>query len=137
MNMVSFPSPGLRKLLLSATDLIEICLWKIPHSTYISPEEIATCLSALNRLEEFRLGFEYFSSHRDQDSRRPPPPTRYALPALTLLKFEGTTDYLEDFISRIDAPILEYYRISLFQQPIINTPQLAQFNARTPKLNTQ
>jgi hypothetical protein len=40
------------------TDLVEICLWRIPHSAYISPEEIATCLSALTRLEEFRLRFK-------------------------------------------------------------------------------
>ena len=37
--------PGLPKLLLSTTDLVRLNLLRIPHSGYISPEAIVTCLS--------------------------------------------------------------------------------------------
>lgn len=42
---------GLRKVLLSATDLAILSLSNIPHSGYFSPEAIVTCLSALTRLK--------------------------------------------------------------------------------------
>jgi hypothetical protein len=36
------PFPGLPKLLLSATHLVHLDLWRIPHSGYISPEAMVT-----------------------------------------------------------------------------------------------
>jgi F-box-like len=38
------PFPGLPKLLLTATHLIFLHLWRIPHSGYISPEAMVTAL---------------------------------------------------------------------------------------------
>jgi len=74
---IPFPFPALRKLLLSAADLIEVRLWRIPYyEVYISPWEIATCLSALTRLEEFHLGFGFDRRLLDDNSRLPPPQTR-------------------------------------------------------------
>jgi hypothetical protein len=49
--------PGLPKLLSSATHLAKLQLWDIPDSTYISPEAMATCLSASSRLEQLSLQF--------------------------------------------------------------------------------
>jgi hypothetical protein len=51
------PFPGLPKLLLSATHLVYLNLWSIPHSGYISPEEIVTCLSTLIDFRGFGLQF--------------------------------------------------------------------------------
>ena len=132
---IPFPFPGLRKLLLSAADLVEVRLWRIPYEEYISPWEIATCLSALTRLEEFHLGFG-FDDRRllDDDSRLPPPPTRYALPALTSLKIEVAIDYLEDLISRIETPIREHLSMVFSPQLRLDTLQLTKFIDRTPKL---
>jgi hypothetical protein len=48
------PFPGLPKLLLSATGLVTLSIWGIPHSGYISPEAMVRCLSTLTRLESFR-----------------------------------------------------------------------------------
>jgi hypothetical protein len=42
---------------------------------------------------------------------------------------------LEDLVARIDAPLLDTFEIVFFHQLIFDTPQLAQFLARTP--NTQ
>ena len=48
---------------------------------------------------------------------------------------EGVSEYLEDLVARIDAPLLDTFEIVFFHQLIFDTPQLAQFLARTP--NTQ
>ena len=80
-------------------------LQNIPHSGYISPEAMATCLSMLtSSSNHFRLEFESPHSCPDQESRRPPPPTRFILPALRTFLFKGVNEYLEEFMARIDAP---------------------------------
>jgi hypothetical protein len=52
------------------------------------------------------------------------------------LKFEGIGEYLEDLVAWIDAPLLGELKITLFHQPIFDTPQLAQFISRAPKFET-
>ena len=98
---IPFPVPALQKLLLSATDLVKIRIWKIPNFWYISSEETVTCLSTLTRLEVFELGFQARVNLR---SRRLPPSTRCVFPALTSLQFKGAYEYTEDLMARIDAP---------------------------------
>jgi hypothetical protein len=48
--------------------------------------------------------------------------------------FEGVSEYLEDLVARIDAPLLDRLLITFFHQLIFDTPQLAQFVARTPNI---
>ena len=79
----------------------------------------------VDQARKFLPGIRIRFSHRDQDSRRPPPPTRYTLLALTSLTFNGATDYLEDLISRIDASILEHLSITFVLQIRFDTPQLS------------
>jgi hypothetical protein len=42
---------------------------------------------------------------------------------------------LEDFVARIDTPLLDSLDIMFFHQVILYTPQLAQFVARTPNIH--
>jgi hypothetical protein len=128
------PIPKLPKLLLSATDLGRLDLRRIPHSGYISPEAIVTCLSTLPRLERLYLGFESSRSRPNRESQRLPPPTRSLLPALIKLHFTGVTEYLEDLVARIDSPLLDCLEIVLLHQRIFFAPQLIQFIGRTPTL---
>jgi hypothetical protein len=130
------PFPGLPKLLLSATELVCLSLWRIPHSGYISPEAIVTCLSVLTRLEKLRIRFESPQSRPDHRSRHPPPRTRTVLPILTWLEFRGVSEYLEDLVARIDAPLLKDLMITFFHQLTFDTPHLTQFISRTPKFKT-
>ena len=74
------PFPGLRKLLLSATNLVNLQLTNIPHSGYISPDAMVTALTALTRLQNLDLGFRSPRSHPDQASRLPPHLTRTVFP---------------------------------------------------------
>jgi len=133
------PFPGLPKLLFSATGLVHLELHNIPHSGYVLPETIATCISTSTGLKRLVLKFESPQSRPARQSRRPPPQSRSVLPALIDFSFTGVSEYLEDLVARIDAPLLSYMSITFFHQLILHTPQLTQFISRTPtlKLNGQ
>ena len=124
--------PGLPKLLLSATHLVHLSLAGIPHSGYISPEVMVSCLSVLTRLKDIHIGFESRRSCPGQKSERPPLETRI-LPNLTKLDFRGASEYLEDLVARIKAPLLDEFEIIFFHQLKFDTPQLTEFIRRTPK----
>ena len=128
------PFPGLPKLLLSATHLVDIRLRVIPHSGYFSPEAMVFSLSTLTSLEELRIEFQSPLSRPDRASRRPPPPTRSVLPALTSFWFKGASEYLEIVVARIDAPQLNKLYITFFNQIVFDTPEFIQFICRTPML---
>ena len=128
--------PALGKLLLSACNLVELWLWDIPHSGYISPKAVVTCLSASTRLESLYLGFHSHRSRPERTTRRPPPPTRISLHALTNFQFKGVSEYLEDVAVRIDAPLLQVVHITFFNQLVLDISQLSKFIGRTEKLRT-
>jgi hypothetical protein len=134
LQLCGVPFPGLPKLLLSATHLVTLHLWNVPRSGYIPPEAMVTALSALTTLKEFQLQFHSHRSYPDRERRHPPPLTRSVLPALTNLIFRGVTEYLEDLVARIDAPLLDMLEITFFRQLTFHTPQFAQFIGRTPNL---
>jgi hypothetical protein len=123
--------PALPKLLLSTTDLVRLSLWGIPHSGYLSPETIVTALAALANLKSLTIEFQSPRSRPHRESRRPPPPTRIVLPALTHFEFHGASEYLEGLVARTDAPLLDSICITFFHQLIFDIPQLAQFMRRT------
>src|SRR5258707_459304 len=125
------PFPGLPKLLLSATHLVTLHLWNIPNSGYFTPKAIVTGLSTSTSLEVLRLDFESPLSHPKRESRRPPPLTRSILPALTMFRFMGASEHLDDLVARIDTPLLDSLQIRFFHQLIFDTPQLVQFISRT------
>ena len=123
---------GLPKLLSSTNNLVELTLRNIPHSGYISPEAMVSCLSTLTSLKELDLSFQSPRSRPDKESQRPPLLTRTLLPALTDLGFDGVSDYLDDFVARIDAPLLKSMTMEVFHQVTFDIPQLAQFISRIP-----
>jgi hypothetical protein len=135
LKLNNIPFPGLPKLLLSATHLVDLSLLNIPHSRHFSSEVMASCLSMLTRLETLEIGFKSPRSRSGRKSRHPPSPT--LLPVLTRLWFKGLCEYLEDLVVRIDAPLLDSLVITFFHQLIFDTPQLTQFICRAPKLKTQ
>ena len=134
LSNISFP--GLPKLLLSATHLIKLDLSFIPRSGsgYIPPEAMVTSLSTLTSLEYLRIHFRY----------PPPAPerrhllllTRFILPILTTMHFEGASGYLEEILARIDAPRLNKMFITLRDQSIFDTPQLFHFISQIPTLRS-
>ena len=118
-------------LLLSATDLVRLTLRHIPHSGYLSPEAMVACLTTLTKLEFLGLDFKSPRSYPDRECQSP---IRSALPALTKFEFRGVSEYLEDLVARINAPLLEEFYIIFFHQLLLNTKHLAHFIKRTPKI---
>jgi hypothetical protein len=125
------PFPGLPKLLLSATHLLRLYLFDIPHSGYISPEAMVTALSTLTRLNTLILNFQSPLSRPD---RRLPPPTRSVLSVLTEFHFKGDSEYLDEVVAHIDAPRLNRLDIMFLNDIIFYTPQLIRFISRAPRL---
>jgi len=135
LKLSGIPFPGLPQLLLSATHLVNLDLYRIPRSGYIPPEEMVTVLSALTSLEFLRLKFRYPRPRPAQKRRRPPPSlTRSILPRVTKILFKGASEYLEEILARIDAPRLDKLHIIFFNQIVFDTPQLFQFISRRPTL---
>lgn len=136
LHLNRIPFPGLPKLLSSANGLVHLLLSNIPHSGYISPDALVTCLSTLTSLKDLTFEFQSPRSRPDRARRRPPPPMRRPLPSLTRFSFKGVSEYLEDFVARIDAPQLDRLSITFFNQLIFDTPHLAQFVSRIPKFRS-
>jgi hypothetical protein len=122
---ISFPS--LPRLLLSASHLTSLQLYGIPNTGYISPESMATCLSALTMLGILDISFRSPTPDPKRRSRPRPPLTRAVLPALTKLEFRGVSEYLEVLAARIDAPQLDNIRITFCNQLVFDIPQIARF----------
>ena len=129
------PFPTLPKLLLSTSSLVDLQLWNIPATGYLSPEVLAMCLPTLAVLGSLSIEFQS-PRFPDGTNRHPPPLTRTVLPTLTRLHFQGVSEYLEDLVARIDAPLLDLATITFFNQLIFDTPQLPQFMHRTERLTS-
>ena len=129
--------PGLPKLLLSATHLVVLALYNISPSGYVTPEVMTTSLSALTSLESLFLHFRYPRPRPAPAGRRllPTPLSRSILPSLTKIRFKGVSEYLEEILSRIDAPRLDELKIIFFNQIIFDLPQLFQLISRRPTLS--
>ena len=128
------PYPGLPKLLLSATHLVHLRLLNIPRSGHISLEAMLTAFIMLTNLQLLWLEFQSPRSNHDQENRRFPPPTHSILPVLKELRFKGVSEYLDDLVACIDAPLLFHLSITFFNDTVFDAPQLVQFVSRTPAL---
>ncbi len=126
------PFPSFPKFILSATHIAHLCLDNMPHSGYISPRVMATCVAALPNLKHLFIVFESHNSDLRQTS--PPPFTRAVLPALTGLCFRGDSEYFDDFLARIDAPLLNRLGIKFLMDIDIPSPRPHNFIDRTESL---
>ena len=130
LKLDGIPFPGLPKLLLSATHLVDFQLRNIPHSGYMSPEAMVTALSTLTSLEILIL--KSMSSRSSPNwASQPSPPTRSLLPVLGTLRFEGVQEYFDDLVARIDAPRLNGLSAAFINQDVLDTPQFIQLIRRT------
>jgi hypothetical protein len=136
-SLEGIPFPGLPKLLLSATHLVELRLIDIPNSGYFSPEAIVALISVLSSLKTLSLQFQSPQSRPDRETRPPPLSKRSVIPALTLVYFKGSIEYLEDLVTRIDTPQLDGMDITFFNQIDFDTRRLTQFINRTPTLSAR
>ncbi len=136
LHFSGIPFPALPNLLLSAGGLVDLTLQSIPRTGTFLPETIVNCISHLSRLESLCLEFDSRQSC-PVPRRRSPPVARAVFPALFRLSFEGVAEYLDDFISRIDAP-LNLLRMTFFNQAFVTSDfcQLRQFIDRAEKFKS-
>ena len=130
ISLYGVPYPSLPRLLLSASDLVNLLLRNIPPSGYISPEAIVVGLAALPRLKFFSMEFQSASSRPDRIHT--PPATRTVLPSGIWFEFKGASEYLEALVAQIDSPQLEWICINYFNQVAdFQASQLCQFIDRS------
>ncbi|KAH9055708.1 hypothetical protein EDB87DRAFT_1687908 [Lactarius vividus] len=133
IHLDSTAFPMLPKVLLSAHELVSLRLDDIPNPGYISPEFFATGLSVTTRLKYLKISFLPLISQRNTASSTR---SHVVLPALTDFQFRGEVDYLENLITRIDAPALERFNVTFFEQSSFHIPQLSRFIGRTRTLRS-
>ena len=126
------PFPTFPKFILSSTHIRTLFMLDIPEFGYISPNAMAACLAALLNLEDLSIGFRSPLSRPPQITQ--PPHTRIVLPALTQLSFCGASEYLEDFVARIDTPFLNRLNLAFFMDLIFEIPRLRHFISRAGRL---
>ncbi|KAH9970488.1 hypothetical protein BGW80DRAFT_1521563 [Lactifluus volemus] len=131
LYLSGIPFPALPKLLPFCHDLVNVHLWKIPNTGYISPEAMATALSALTKLKVVDIEFESPASRPDPTNRPPSSFTRVVLPALTRFHFHGASEYFEDLVARIDTPSLIFVSTGFFNELDFDIPHFLQFISRT------
>ena len=128
LDGIVFPFPEIRQVLLSTNNLVDLHLANLPNDLYVSPDDLVTGLATLVQLKRLTIGFH-------SPALRPPPrithpPQRTSLPSLTFLGFHGASDYLEEFVARIDLPALCKTTIRLFNEILFEIPQFSQFISR-------
>ena len=125
LDGIAFPFREIRRVLLSTKNLVELDLSNIPNDVYFSPDDLVTGLTTLVQLKQLVVRFLSPTSSPLASMTRPP--QRTTLPSLTCLDFRGETEYLEEFVARIDLPALGGLHIDLFNDIFFEIPQLCQF----------
>jgi hypothetical protein len=138
LHLDGIPFPGLLNLLSSSHHFVDIGLLDIPSSVHIPPEELATCLSPMKHLKSLKIRFNPIDSPSLAAEQDPPSLTRIVLPALTLLDVHCTSQFLEGFVSRLEAPSLENMEIMFprSDEPVSNISELPQFVSRIESFET-
>ena len=134
--------PTLPQLLLSSRGLIHLYLGEdaLSGDTSLSPAVLTAALSAASRLEFLHVHLPSNIFHEEQESTDSdsPPLNLVVLPALIYLRSVGPNENLEDFFSRIHAPLLEKICVGLpqqYDQPL-DIPRLSQFISRTEHMSS-
>ncbi|KAH9055717.1 hypothetical protein EDB87DRAFT_1639255 [Lactarius vividus] len=136
IHLKQVPFSALPLLLLSTRNLVSLQLDDISSRGYFTPEALSIGLSVTTQLKSLRVHFLPFASSafRDPGSAGRPLRAYAVLPTLSEFHFRGDNAYLEDLISRIDAPVLERLDITFFKPSAFDTLQLSQFIGRTKSL---
>ena len=81
----------------------------------------------MTQLETLSLHFVSLPPTRNHLSLPPPPGERVTLPTLRILKYRGTSKYLDNLVAIIDAYHAENMNITFFSQPTMDASELGRF----------
>lgn len=128
LDGISFPFPEIRRVLSSTNfNLVQLHLSKIPHAVYFSPDDLVTALSTLVQLKRLTVDFHSPASSPPPNMTRRPLQRTTLLPSLGCLHFQGTSEYLEEFVAQIHSPALCNIAIHFFNQIFFDIPQFSEF----------
>jgi hypothetical protein len=134
----AIPLPIFPTFIRSASDLVELRLIDILQNGSISAETMAVSLAALTKLECLHISFrplidsEQLTSRPDQ--RLATSLTQIVLPTLNRFLFEGSREYLEEFVAQTAAPQLTHLKITISLGRFLQVPQPFQFIDRSESL---
>ncbi|KAH8979071.1 hypothetical protein EDB92DRAFT_428105 [Lactarius akahatsu] len=129
LHLTSAPIPTLPELISHSTSLVDLQLHKISEVGYFSPDAFVGALSGMSQLQTLSLHFLSFTIRQNhlglpsQSGKQ----LEVVLPALTRLKYRGTSRYLDNFMAGINAPRLGDIDITFFSQPMMHAAQLGRF----------
>ena len=129
LSGVSFP--GLPTLLLNARNLLDLRLHDIMQN--IPLEKMVAGLAVLTRLSTLAIGFHSKIPPPEQGSSRSNHPMPITLPALTLFRYQGYSEYLEDLLALTNTLLVDTITIKYLVGEI-QFLQLSQFIGRTKNL---
>ena len=125
LDGITFPFPEIKQVFSSTNNLVRLHLTKIPETGYFSVDTLVTALSSSTQLRALGVGFHYPASLPTQ-SNTSPPFQRTTFPFLITLRFHGASEYLEEFVSRVDFPSLGFIDIKLFHQIFFEIPEFCR-----------
>ena len=131
LKRVSFPQ--LPSPFSSARNLVSLIIDEMQTNGYILPDAMVRSLAVLTRLQRLSISFYKKMSRSDLSRSHPHPQMRVILPVLIRLEYEGRSEYLEDFLARIDTPRIDSVIIE-YSKHQINASHLSQFIERTENL---
>ncbi|KAH9058898.1 hypothetical protein EDB83DRAFT_1009872 [Lactarius deliciosus] len=115
--------PALAQLLYSAKNLVDLQLREIPCFGYFSPKSFRNALSGMTQLRSLSLHFLPAADYIGVC----PSGSRVILPVLTYLKYQGTSEYLDNLVARIDAPRLGDIEFTFFDEFMFDVSNLSEF----------
>lgn len=121
-------------LFATSVSLVTLELADVQTSGYFFPEDLVTQFENMPQLEELCVRFSIPTPppHAEGELSRPPMPLT-TVPTLRQLDFCGVSACLESLLSRISAPLLERFNISLFNE-LTTLPHLSHFTGTTKGL---
>ena len=131
LKHISFPRLPLH--FSSARNLATLDIGEMPANGYILPDAMVRTLAVLPRLDYLSISFCQKMSLSDLSRSQPHPQMRTIHPALTCINYRGRSEYLEDFLARIDTPEIDAVIIE-YSNHQIEISQLLQFIERTENL---
>jgi len=131
LDGINFPFPEIKQVISSTNNLVELYLSRVPKTGYFSADALVTALSTSAQLKRLEVSFHYPASLPTQ-SKTNRPLKRTTFPSLRHLEFHGASEYLEEFLSRVDLPSLRNMDIKFFNQIFFEIPE---FCRSVPPLN--
>jgi hypothetical protein len=126
LHLTRIAIPALSQLA-SSTGLVDLQLYEVRSAVHISPAAFADALSGMTQLRSLSL---HFTLSLPSHILPPSSGERVVLPALTCLKYQGSSKYFDPLVATIDAPRLGDVDITFFMETTLDAWQLGRFIER-------